>query len=236
LKTAIKEGKQIYIFIEKNVLSEFETYLLNKESKVKYRFVDDNRIYKFIEEIKNLGTNNNIKGFESANDIVKYLKEQFAGLFQRFLSEQVRINEISLITNLEKTAQTLNKLVNFLSDENKDKTGEINRILTINHPILDPLREKLGISYNFYVEGIDDLQSLLKARGFKKFETDPDGIDGIYFNWELELNNKFKRISIDSTLFESDGKLKFIKKSEWNDKYFKYIEIQKKSEEDDLPF
>ena len=52
LKTAFKEGKQVYIFIDKNVLSEFETYLLNKESETKYRYVDDKRIYHFIEEIK----------------------------------------------------------------------------------------------------------------------------------------------------------------------------------------
>jgi len=134
LKTALKENKQVYIFIEKNVLSEYETYLINKDNTaMKYRYVDDTRIYQFIEEIKNLNANNNIKGFESASDISKYLKEQFAGLFQRFLEEQTRIKEVSLIRNLEKTAQTLNKLVNFLSDENKGQTEEINKILMINH-------------------------------------------------------------------------------------------------------
>lgn len=123
LKTALKENKQVYIFIEKNVLSEYETYLINKDNtSMNYRYVDDIRIYQFIEEVKNLNTNNNIKGFETASDISKYLKEQFAGLFQRFLEEQTRIREISLIRNLEKTAQTLNKLVNFLSDENKGQT------------------------------------------------------------------------------------------------------------------
>ena len=38
LKTAFSEEKQVYIFIEKNVLSEYETYLLNKEEELmKYR-------------------------------------------------------------------------------------------------------------------------------------------------------------------------------------------------------
>jgi fructose-specific phosphotransferase system component IIB len=137
LKTALKEGKQIYIFIDKNVLAEYETYLLNKENETKFRYVDDSRVYKFIEEIKGLNANNNIKGFETANDITKYLREQFAGLFQRFLEEQTRIKEISIISNLEKTAQTLNKLVNYLSDENKDQAEEINRILTINHTLVE---------------------------------------------------------------------------------------------------
>lgn len=120
--------------MEKNVLSEYETYLLNKENSINYKFVDNVKIYQFIEEIKNLKVNNNIKGFETASDITRYLKEQFAGLFQRFLEEQTKIKEVSLIMNLERTSQNLNKLVTFLSEQNKGQTEDINRILMINHP------------------------------------------------------------------------------------------------------
>ncbi len=137
IRAALTAKKQVYLFIEKNVLSEYETYLLNKDSEIKFRYVDDPRVYSFIEEIKGLSSNNNIKGFDSVSDITKYLKEQLAGLFQRFLQEQSRIHEVNLIKGLEKTSQTLNKLVNFLSEENKDKTEEINRILMINHPLTE---------------------------------------------------------------------------------------------------
>ncbi len=113
LKMALNEGKQVYSFIDANVLSEYETYLINKNTEVKYKYVDDKRIYEFIEEIKSLNSNNIIKGFETASDIVKFLREQMAGLFQRFLEEQTRIKEISLIKGLENTANMLNKLVNF---------------------------------------------------------------------------------------------------------------------------
>src|SRR5690606_10654063 len=126
-------------------------------------YVDDKRIYQFIEEVKNLNVNNNIKAFETASDISKYLKDQFAGLFQRFLEEQTRIKEVSIIRNLEKTALTLNKLVNFLSDENKGQTEEINKILMINHPLVEALRTKLDIPYNFYIEGFNDMKQLLVA-------------------------------------------------------------------------
>src|SRR5690554_2655533 len=150
LKTAQKENKQVYIFIEKNVLSEYETYLINRDNEnMNYKYLDDKRIYQFIEEVNNLNINNNIKAFETASDISKYLKDQFAGLFQRFLEEQTRIKEVSIIRNLEKTALTLNKLVNFLSDENKGQAEEINKILMINHPFVEALRTKLDISYNF---------------------------------------------------------------------------------------
>lgn len=235
VKTAIKEGKQIYIFIEKNLLAEYETYLLNKGNDTKFRYVDDIRIYKFIEEIKSLSANNNIKGFETANDIIKYLKEQFAGLFQRFLEEQTRIKEISIISNLEKTAQTLNKLVNYLSEENKGQTEEINRILTINHALVETLRTLLSIPYNFYIEGLSDLKKLLNARGFIEDEfQDLLEVDK-YYNWEKDSKRKSFILKISKSLFDEEERLKFIRKSDWKDKYVIYKE-EDKPQENDLPF
>lgn len=235
VKTALKEGKQIYIFIEKNVLAEYETYLLNKENDTKFRYVDDIRIYKFIEEIKNLNANNNIKGFETTNDIIKYLKEQFAGLFQRFLEEQKRIKEISIISNLEKTAQTLNKLVNYLSEENKGQTEEINRILTINHTLVETLGVLLNIPYNFYIEGLTDLNELLNARGFKKDEIQDILEMEDYYNWNKDSKRKIITLKISKYLFDDDERLKFVKKSDWKDNYVNYEE-KDKPEDDDLPF
>jgi Domain of unknown function (DUF4062) len=237
LKTAFKENKQVYIFIEKNVLSEYETYLINKENTtMKYRYVDDTRIYQFIEEVKNLNANNNIiKGFESASDISKYLKEQFAGLFQRFLEEQTRIKEISLIRNLEKTAQTLNKLVNFLSDDNKGKAGEINKILMINHPLTEILSIKLDIPYNFYIEGYYDMKSLLDARGFKELEAEFLKADDFISEWVKKANGKEYILKISDKIFDEDKKLKFIKKSDWNDDFVQLKETEE-HQEDDLPF
>ncbi|WP_430816558.1 DUF4062 domain-containing protein [Carboxylicivirga sp. RSCT41] len=234
LKTALKEGKQVYIFIEKNILAEYETYLLNKDGDMKYRYVNDVRIYNFIEEVKGLKANNNIKGFETASDITKYLKEQFAGLFQRFLEEQTRIKEISIINNLEKTAQTLNKLVNYLSDENKGQAEEINRILTINHPLVETLRTILDIPYNFYIEGTKDLDSLLVARGYRNTSSGLPEIEGIY-TWAKDTNKTSHQIKISTELFDKEGKLIFVKKSDWNDEYLQYNEFEI-ADLEDLPF
>lgn len=86
LRKAFELGKQVYIFIEKSVMSEYETYLYNKETEgIKYRYVDNPKIYQFIEELKALSSNNNIKAFETSADIQSYLKEQLAGLLQSFL-------------------------------------------------------------------------------------------------------------------------------------------------------
>jgi len=234
LKAALNEGKQVYTFIESNVLSEYETYLMNKESETKYRYVDDKRVYEFIEEIKSLKSNNIIKGFETASDIVKFLREQMAGLFQRFLEEQSRIKEVSLIKGLEKTANTLNKLVNFLSDENKDQTDEINKILMINHPLVEELKSKLDVTYNFYFEGLDDVKQLLRARGYI-FQEDIFMDEDPFYEWVKSLNRKNYRLEISKDVFEIDDRLKFIRKSDWNDEYVS-LEIIEEEDDDDVPF
>jgi len=235
LRTAIKENKQVYIFIENAVLSEYETYLLNKDSEVKYRFVDDVRVYQFIEDIKGMKLNNNIKGFDTALDITRYLKEQFAGLFQRFLEEQTRIKEVSIITNLEKTAQTLNKLVNYLSDENKGQSEEINKILMINHPLVAKLRTVLDIPYNFYIEGKSDMISLLHARGYESDDLPWEEYD--IATWVYDGNNKKAYIKVSNSIFDDEGKLKFIRQSDWSDDLVTYSEEDKAVDySDDIPF
>jgi hypothetical protein len=230
LKKALEENKQIYIFIEKNVLSEYETYFINKDSiDMKFRYVDDKRVYQFIEEVKGLNANNNIKGFETASDITRYLKEQFAGLFQGFLEKQTRIKEISIIQNLETTAKTLNKLVNFLSLENKEQAEEVNKILMINHPLVETLKTVLEIPYNFYIEGMNDMEELLNARGFKRVLSFTDDY------WEKVVNRKKYTLNVSPSLFDSDKKLKYIKKTEWDDSFVE-LKIEQETKDDDLPF
>jgi hypothetical protein len=234
IRAALAENKQIYLFIDKNVLSEYETYLLNKDNSIKYRYVDDPRIYQFIEEIKTLRSNNNIKGFDTVSDITKYLKEQLAGLFQRFLQEQTRVKEVNLIKGLEKTAQTLNRLVNYLSDENKDQAEEINRILMISHPLTESIKSDMGVKYNFYIEGFEDLQAYLKAYGYDVIDENP--IFGPY-EFVRNANNNIHRFEIDMNIFDEEKRLKFYKKTDWNSEWCVYsVQATGPGEDDDLPF
>lgn len=235
LRTALENKKQVYIFIEKNVLAEYETYCRNKDKDINYCFVDDVRIYKFIEEIKGLKVNNNIKGFETSSDITKYLKEQFAGLFKRFLEQQTQIEEVNRIKELEKTAQNLNALVTYLSQQNQESKHDIDRILMINHPLITDLAKKLKIPYNFYVKSIDDLNKLLKARGYTRQEPSP--FDD-YYKWTNISNNGVKEVlSIIMTIFDSNGLLNYVSNTSWTDEnVILTYESQDPNQEDDLPF
>ena len=43
---AIEQNKQVYIFIEKNVLAEYDTYIINKGNKdIRYASVDNVKIF-----------------------------------------------------------------------------------------------------------------------------------------------------------------------------------------------
>lgn len=227
LKTALKEDKQVFVFIDKNVFTEYETYILNKNNEnVIYKYVDNVNIYKFIEEIKALPHNNNIKGFETAENITSYLREQFAGLFKQFMLDNKRVKETLIIRDIENTAKTLRELVDYLKEDSQGKDEEINRIIRINHPMVGRLKELLNIHYNIYIEGKRDLEALLKARGYK--------FNPIEEYWERTFNNELLKLFISEDLFEND-KLKYIKASDWSDDFIK-LEKAFLQKDDDLPF
>lgn len=239
LKTAIKNGKQVYIFIEKNVSSEYETYLLNKGTEIKYKYVDDIRIYQFIEDIKSISSNNNIKAFDTSADIQMYLKEQLAGLFQSFLSAQVDAKNYSLATQLENTAKTLSQLVEYLKEANSGKEDGINKLLKMNHPLVHFLSDNLMIKFGFWIDTISDLNALLCSMSWKTTE-EKDADSNNYYSWEKDDIGGKIRLRIDSTLFGGEKNLLPMNNSQWQDSYVKIEKVSlftdQVSELNDLPF
>ena len=118
LKKAIELGKQVYIFVESSVLSEFKYYQVNKDvNGMKFIAVNDARVYSFIEEIYKLPKGNPIFSFETGNDLTNILREQLSGLFQRLLIEDANKGQTSLIQELQRNLQTVDQLVKFLTEE-----------------------------------------------------------------------------------------------------------------------
>lgn len=112
IQEAIKKNKPVFIFIEESVSHEYETYILNKDNgTIKYKYVDDIKIFKFIEHIKGIPRNNPIFTFKSSQDVGKILKNQWAGLFKNYLQENSMKSELNVVKNLEETTRTLNQLV-----------------------------------------------------------------------------------------------------------------------------
>ena len=212
LRTALKENKHVFIFIEKNVFIEYETYLLNKDKDIEYKYVDNPNIYRFIEEIKALPNNNNIKEFETADDITSYLREQFAGLMKQYFIDEQKYRETSIIKDINTTADTLKKLVDYIQNTNQDKQEGLKEIIKTSHPIIKTLKELLHISYKFYIENYDDLKNLLKARGFRRVAGDT-----VVFEKTDNSQNEKHTFTIKGKIFDDDDNLIYFKPEEWND-------------------
>lgn len=234
LKTAFDLNKQVYIFIEKGVYNEYQFYLKNKENETtKYTYADNIKIHQFIEFVESLPNNNTIHGFETSSDITTFLKEQWAGLFQRFLQEQTRSKEINIIKGIENTAKTLNQLVTFLTEEKRGSESAINEILLSNHPAMEQIKDLLKIPYRVFFTNKDEFIDLIKARGFR------ESSDNLPFDdnhtWIMEKNSLLYELTYSEEIFNVDSKLKVYTKEEWNPEFIT-LKKTKIEEEDNLPF
>lgn len=234
LKTAIELGKQIYVFVERSVHAEYRTYLNNKDvAGFKPSSVNDVRVFQFLEEIYSLPAGNPIEPFEISEDIVRYLREQWAGLFQRLLQEAARQKEINLIEGLQNTASTLDHLVTFLTEQRTKGDAAIKDILLSSHPAFAAVKKAAAIQYRVVFHSVSELGALLGARGY---ERDPATSDEV-IEWD---NSKLgKGIRVASSIFDENEKLRVLTPEEWSKDYVQVYTLQPKKEEDtsdDVPF
>lgn len=235
LRRALERGIQVFIFVEKSVLAEFATYELNKETKgVRYKFADDLRIFQFIEELYRLPRNNPIAPFETASEISAYLKEQFAGLFQRFLQDQKRGAELKVLDEMNSVAKTLKEVVTFLTKERRSSDEAIKSILLSNHPAFRRFAELTKTPYRVFFSDRAELEAWIGARGWKGVDEahrDPDSIA----EWAKEIEGTY--IKLRHPLFDENDRLRIISAHEWNDEWVQLADIhQDPPDDDDLPF
>ena len=238
MKHAITLNKQIYIFIERNVYTEYATYCSNKNlDGFSPAFVDDVRIFEFIEEIKS-SRNIIINDFLTASDIVECLRIQWAGLFQTFLynKEQQRQSEglMTIKSLTDELREVINK-INSSSDNLLDTSttlcyGPETTRLSVN-PILVYISNVL-INFNHMPTQSDNkaiiffktkgqlLDLLESVFGFE--ETFDD--DNIFIRGSQQLY-----IDFDFIFSAKDEQLKFIRQKniqqyeQQNDHAFIYI-------------
>lgn len=245
LKTAYELGVQVFIFVEHSVLNEYQTYLKNKAiDGISYNFVDDVGVFRFLEEVHGLPNNNAITGFGTAQDIVSFLREQWAGMFQRFLQQQGRQKEAQLVKDLQSNMQTLNELVKYLSTEKQNSDEAIKEILTSNHPIFSQLQTLLKVAYRVYFKNREELSAWLRSA--RQYDVVPeDSWDGPGFEeWMKREKDKptFKLLKISRRAFDIHGDLVVYTAKEW-DKEWVTLEERKDDppssggvDEDDVPF
>ncbi len=228
LNRALKAGIQVFIFVENNVHSEYNTYRLNKDNKeIKYSSVNNIKVFEFLDELYSIPSNNPITKFEIASDITNFLKEQFSGLFHRFLQEQKRLEQVRIIEQMNLTARTLKDTVTYLTEERKNKDEAIKSILLSNHPAFSRLAKLTNTPYRVFFSTNAEMNSWLSARGWKPVSggaLDSDSVvEYLHPKWEEYL--KFTQ-----KIFDDDDILLPYTADSWDDTW---ISLCAESNDDD---
>lgn len=245
LRRAYANGKQVYIFIDDAVLSEFKFYQANKGvPDVTYTAVTDTKIYDFIEEIYGLPNGNPIFSFKTAGEIISLLKDQWAGLFQRLLTQDSQRSQALLIEQLQLGLQTVDQMVKFLQQDRENDKESFQAIIINHHPIFSKIRELLNNKYRIFFENLRELSEWFEgARSYVRAQDSDE-----YYIWIKELisTGRAKGVSYTSifvavSLFDADQRLKPIAQSDWDDKWLRIERSHDRpanypSDIDDIPF
>lgn len=184
-RTALDQNIPVFIFIEKQVLAEYDTYKKNVDNQtIKYAHVQNVNVFKLIDEIHSQLTGNFIRGFEKFEDISDWLRLQWSGMFADFLkndkdkieikSLSAKIDELSAVSNaLKEYTKVL--LQNAVPDKSKEIIEEEDKKIERNKA--SRFREEylmLVVLKNFPVK-----KNIEVYKAFKESETITDFLETI---------------------------------------------------------
>ncbi|MBN1960724.1 MAG: hypothetical protein JW841_07235 [Deltaproteobacteria bacterium] len=113
---------------------------------------------------------------------------------------------------MNETAQTLNQLVTFLTEERRNRDDAIKDILIFNHPAFRRLADLTQTEYRIFFTNLDELSIWLKnAKGYYE-----DCNTNTSYRW-CRLDKGWQSIiSVDKGLFDQNGKLQSMTPEEWD--------------------
>ena len=239
LKTALNQGKQVYIFVEDSVYHEHSHYMANKDLPgVRYTAVDNVAVHRFLEEIYALPKGNPIFKFSVSSDITSMLSEQWAGLFQRLLIESSSKSQMIILDELQRSLQTVGQLVQFLTDQKETGDQAIQEILFANHPLFGAIKDRINNPYRVYFTTLEELDTWLRtAKAYTKVSE--EALDSTYdYEWIKDIQGKPEStiLYVSKSLFKESGELKPMRPGEWDDKLLRIRRISNQKIEDEIPF
>ena len=202
--TAWAKDIPIYILIEQNVYSEYQTYLRNKTTKnIKYAHVDSINIFKVIEEILSKPRNNPVHTFERFPEIEAWLKEQWSGLFRELLQRMSNQKQISTLSSQVETLGAINMTLQryleiVISKVSPDEAPEL---IKSEHARLGEIEQLEQLKKNrFYIKAFSPetinqanfvenfRDALLKAKTYSDFVNNLSSLTG-----DADIKNKMSR-------------------------------------------
>ncbi len=179
-ETAQSKEMPIFIFVEKNVLSEYRTYKENMQNTtIKYAHVDNINIFKLINNIYIKPKNNYIVGFENLDDITNWLKEQWAGMFADYLTKKSDKNNIDTIQNkINELSSVVNSLQEYTKALMLNKTFEERKQLIIKQTEVEYYNKFINnaminyLSHIFESEGFGSIKFKKINKSLKQFQNE----------------------------------------------------------------
>ena len=240
---AVKENKYIYIFVQDDVYGENATYIANREtgSFIPVR-VDNIKIHEFISEIKANIKNHPIQGFKAVANITGFLKSQFAGLFQRLLSQKAAQTESKTYYDIKEIADEIKQLTKDFAEEKDGFFNKFHSTIYAMNPIITIIGQKIGLSKSsFFATDIEALKEFLRVIDFD-FDED---VFSEWYEFTCKLNTETHKLSVRKDAFDEQGRLRrfgrITNTDEWvQHKIEKHVQYTHNTtsvlDDDDLPF
>lgn len=237
LKQALENGIQVYIFIDRDVMSEYSTYKANRDREgTNYVYIDNVKIYQYLDQIHSLTPSNPICPFKSSIEICNYLTNQWAGLFQRFLLAERRQLEINYLSEMKDLAATLREIVSSYDEESKGKNEAIENLISAVNPAYEAFRRITNTPYRVYFTNLEELNVWLSVRGYRENSIKESFDNDSIYEWLNEKADLY--ICLKHDIFNKNGNLERMLPNEWNEDWLVMNHLQQPSHEpsEDVPF
>jgi hypothetical protein len=204
--------------------------LLNKGNPdVRYQSVDDTRVFEFLEQIEKLPRNNATSSFETASDITEYLREQWAGLFQNFLQLQLARAERQNLVLIERTANTLERLLAVAVENSNDANQLARDVILTNHPAFAEIQQLFKLPYRVFFTTRDELDAWLRTSLNFSHEVKQSAWDEPeYAEWYREVlgPSEYDLFTVFEGIFDESGSLRPVGPESWDASWISYREVR----------
>lgn len=239
LEQAFKDRKLVYIFIDKEVYCENKIYRKNKGKDFVPAVANDLHIHEYILQLEEKASKNKpILQFESAEDIVKQLRGQLAGLFQYYIQREVSMSYEKTAYELHSEIDSLKSILQGVAQDHEKFCDRFASTVLVKNPVVDKLAKCLGAAKcSYLIPSKDALLELMALHGYDNrgvVMRIPEGLNDSceYFQFTKSDGISEKSIFVLTALFSEDGELLLVNK----DVRAIAIEVDENSSIDDMPF
>ena len=195
-ETAISKNIPVFIFVDKNVFSEYQTYKENQEifdtqysssekiakgiPQFKFAHVDHVNVFRFLDLVRNKP----IKTFEKVEEIESYIKTQLSGLFYLYLESLKKKSDDKKILD---TVSQLNNVILSMNEMMKSVGGKILQDDKVEYEKV--INSQFSILLDFYIRRFDEsLEFENKFSDVEINEIDLDALTKVIYDKALNIN------------------------------------------------